>query len=106
MENIFNIPNEIKEEVFETLKEGSGEFKLERIVSAGQITPEGQWYDQEKDEWVVLIQGQAQLLFEKEKKIVYLNKGDYLTIKAHDRHRVIYTSEEPPCVWVAFHYTS
>jgi cupin 2 domain-containing protein len=104
--NIFEIPKEIKEEFFETLIEGNGEFKVERIVSTGQITAEGQWYDQDRDEWVVLLQGEAQILFiddQNNEKINKLSKGDYLFIKAHEKHRVVYTSTEPPCVWIAIH---
>ena len=104
--NLFETPNEKKEEFFETLIEGNGKFKVERIVSTGQITPEGQWYDQDRDEWVVLLQGEAQILFiddQNNEKINKLAKGDYLFIKAHEKHRVIYTSTEPPSVWIAIH---
>ena len=92
------------------MKIGKSEnFKLERIISTGQVTPEGEWYDQEKDEWVILLQGNAKLLFEKnyndkiENKIIELKKGDYLFIKKHEKHRVIYTSQDPPCIWLALH---
>jgi cupin 2 domain-containing protein len=110
VQNIFELPNmntkEISEEIFDNLIIGSGGFKLEKIISTGQTTPEGQWYDQEKDEWVMLIQGNAKLLFEREinsNSIVEMNKGDFLIIKAHDKHRVIYTSKDPQCIWLAFH---
>jgi len=87
-------------EVFETLAEGSA--KIERIVSNGQKTPVNEWYDQETDEWVVLLQGQATVFFENmgEKE---LTAGDYLLIPARQKHRVTYTSESPECIWLAVH---
>ena len=87
-------------EVFETLV--SGDILIERIISTGQTTPEGEWYDQKKDEWVILLQGEAKLLFE-EGSDVKMVKGDYLFIKAHEKHRVIHTSVDPPCIWLAVH---
>jgi len=99
--NIFDFP-EIKgdEEIVEALTDG--ETKIERIISTGQVTPEGEWYDQSLDEWVVLLEGEAKLLFE-ETGEVYLKPGDYILIKAHERHRVVYTSTLPPCLWLAVH---
>lgn len=88
------------EELFETL--AAGDALIERIVSTGQTTPEDQWYDQEKDEWVILLQGEAKLLF-MEGEEVTLRKGDYLFIRAHEKHRVTYTSSDPPSVWIAVH---
>lgn len=104
--NIFDIPEDIKQEYFETLFKGDGEFKIERIVSTGQVTPENEWYDQEKDEFVILIQGESKLLFldkNSSEKIVEIKKGDNIFIKAHEKHRVIYTSSDPPCIWIAIH---
>lgn len=79
-------------------------FRLERIISAGQATPEGEWYDQETHEWVVLLSGSAGLLFEGETEIRVLNPGDYLLISAHCRHRVEWTDPERQTVWLAWHY--
>ncbi len=90
----------LSDEVFETLV--SGDILIERIISTGQTTPEGEWYDQKKDEWVILMQGEAKLLFE-EGSEVKMVKGDYLLIKAHQKHRVIHTSVDPPCIWLAVH---
>lgn len=87
-------------EVFETIADG--ETKIERIISTGQVTPEGEWYDQLLDEWVVLLEGEARILFE-ETGEVSLKPGDYILIKAHERHRVVYTSKCPPCLWLAIH---
>lgn len=103
--NVSELPLNKEEEFFEIIKKGKGHFKIERIVSTGQTTPENQWYDQETDEWVVLLQGEAKILFESTEKqsISTLNKGDHLFIKAHVKHRVIYTSIDPCCIWLAIH---
>lgn len=100
--NIFDIKNIEGRvaEVFETLAEGSA--KIERIISHGQTTPADEWYDQDEDEWVILVQGQATVLFE-DKGEVYLSAGSYLLIPAHVKHRVTYTSESPACIWLAVH---
>lgn len=92
-----------REEALETLLEG-GEFRLERIVSTGQRTPEGEWYDQEADEWVVMLTGGARLRFEDGDAALELAPGDYLHIPAHRRHRVEWTDPEAPTVWLALHY--
>jgi cupin 2 domain-containing protein len=76
--------------------------RIERIVSTGQTTPPGQWYDQTGDEWVALLAGRATLRFE-DGAFVELAPGDWLLIPAHVRHRVEATSADPPCVWLAVH---
>ena len=68
-------------------------FLIERIISTGQTTPLGEWYDQETDEWVILLQGKAELSYEDGERIG-LQAGDYLVIPAHVKHRVEYTSQE------------
>lgn len=75
-------------------------LRIERIVSTGQVTPEGTWYDQKEDEWVLLMSGEAKIKFDDgtESKLI---PGDYLHIPAGCRHRVIYTSEKPPAIWLA-----
>ena len=89
--NLFaGIPENIPEEIIEILLKTPG-FHLERIVSAGQATPEGEWYDQETHEWVVLLSGSAGLLLEGETQVRVLRPGDYLLIPAHCRHRVEWT---------------
>lgn len=91
-------------EKFEQLLEGGG-MRLERIVSTGQVTVPGQWYDQDTDEWVALLQGEAELTFP-DGPPVRLVAGDHLFIPAHHRHRVTYTSSDPACVWLALHVTA
>lgn len=76
---------------------------IERIISYGNITPDGYWYNQDKNEWVLLLCGEAKLEF-RDKKTIDLKAGDYIMIKAHQEHRVVYTSKEPNCIWLAFHF--
>ena len=103
-ENIFeNIPAELPDELFEVLLEGAN-FKLERIVSYGHSSPEGFWYDQEQNEWVLVLQGYACLSFEGEDEPMLLSAGDYLNIPAHVKHRVEWTDEDHETVWLAVHY--
>ncbi len=101
--NLFHISRKLNltDEVFESILEG-GDVRIERILSRGQVTPEGEWYDQELDEWVVLLQGEAEIAYDDGRKI-YLNRGDSLFLPAGKRHRVSYTSEEPVCIWLAVH---
>ncbi|MEM8777809.1 MAG: cupin domain-containing protein [Cyanobacteria bacterium P01_G01_bin.49] len=102
MDNIFNLPNFLNhQELFETIV-STKILKIERIISTGQITPKGIWYDQAQDEWVILLQGEAQLSYE-DGSIINLKIGDYLLLKAHQKHRVEYTSIDPPCIWLAIH---
>jgi len=88
-------------EVFEVLFDCPG-ARVERIVSTGQTTPPGEWYDQSGDEWVALLAGRATLRLE-DGAVVELAPGDWLLIPAHVRHRVEATSADPPCVWLAVH---
>jgi cupin 2 domain-containing protein len=88
-------------ELFDIFASGKN-FTLERIVSRGHITPEDNWYDQEKDEWVILLEGKAVILYSSGGS-VELNKGDWIFIPAHTRHRVTFTSSDPECVWLAIH---
>ncbi len=74
---------------------------IERIVSNGQHSPQGFWYDQAKDEWVILLTGKAELEFED--SVINLQAGDYIFIPAHHKHRVNSTSSNPNCIWLAIH---
>jgi cupin 2 domain-containing protein len=88
LKNIFtHLPDQTAEEFFETLLKKNN-LHLERIVSRGHVTPPGQWYDQVWDEWVLLLQGQATLLYENNRESLTMNAGDYLLIPAHTKHRV------------------
>ena len=77
--------------------------RIERIVSTGQASPPGFWWDQEWAEWVVLLTGGAGLHFEGETEVRELKPGDYLHIPAHARHRVEWTDPSEPTVWLAVH---
>jgi len=102
MPNIYEIPSDINQaEKFEQLETGRN-ILIERIISTGQTTPEGEWYDQDVDEWVILLQGEAKIVYE-DGTAVELKSGDYLMLLAHQKHRVEYTSIEPPCIWLAVH---
>jgi cupin 2 domain-containing protein len=102
IDNLFHLPPPPwPEEVLETLHQARG-TRIERILSCGHTTPIGEFYDQEDDEWVVLLQGEAELTYE-DGSTRRLAAGDYLFIPAHQRHRVSYTSSEPPCLWLAVH---
>ena len=74
--------------------------RIKRILSKGHVTPPGQWYDQKEDEWVMLMQGNASLEFE-DGSIIHLRTGDYIVLDAGTKHRVSYTSNNPPCIWLA-----
>jgi cupin 2 domain-containing protein len=79
-------------------------LRIERIVSTGQASPEGFWYDQPDGEWVLLIQGEAGLRFADEAEARHLRTGDFVDIAPHRRHRVDWTASEPPTIWLAIHY--
>ena len=103
--NLFSaIDDKRPDELFETLLQIPG-TKLERIVSTGQATPPGEWYDQAGDEWVILLSGAARLRFETPDIEHELQPGDYLLIPAHCRHRVEWTSPDEPSVWLALHFS-
>ncbi len=91
------------EEFLETLAEAAG-LHIERIVSTGQKSPEDDWYDQRRDEWVALLRGAARLLIEGEAEERTLGPGDWLLLPAHCRHRVSWTSDSEPTLWLAVHF--
>jgi cupin 2 domain-containing protein len=92
------------EELTEVLAGRRG-VRIERIVSTGQASPEGEWYDQDTDEWVVIIAGAARLRIENEAEDRELGEGDWMLLPAHCRHRVTWTRAEPPTIWLTLHYT-
>ena len=104
MNNILEPPSGASpEEVIEKLARGR-RFRLERIVSTGQTTPKGQWYDQESEEWVLLLAGAAKLQFEGETQPLEMRPGDYVNIPAGRRHRVEWTDPDRQTIWLALHY--
>jgi cupin 2 domain-containing protein len=100
-----NLPAALPEEVCETLAK-SGTVRIERIVSYGHVTPEGTWYDQERDEWVLLLVGSAELLFDDAQEPQRLVAGDHVRIPAGCRHRVTWTDPDVKTVWLAVHFTA
>lgn len=101
--NLFEeIPASAPEELFTELLRGN-DVRIERIVSFGQSSSEGFWYEQEENEWVLLLEGSATLGFE-EGVSVDLNAGDYLNIPAGRRHRVEKTDRNGRTVWLAVFY--
>jgi cupin 2 domain-containing protein len=104
--NLFtDIPEDLSGEFMSVLA-GNEYVKVERIVSAGHASPEGFWYDQEENEWVMLASGSAVLSIEKDSDIeqVVLHSGDHLLIPAHQRHRVESTSQTEKTIWLAVFY--
>lgn len=104
MNNLFDsLPAALPDEVFETLHK-SGDIHIERIVSLGHSSPEGFWYDQEQDEWVVVLRGVARLRFEEQDEAVDMKPGDFVLIPAGARHRVEWTTPDEPTIWLAVHH--
>lgn len=103
-ENFLKLPEDLPHdfELFQTVISNE-KIVIERIISSGQHTPEGQWLEDERDEWVMLIQGKSEISFE-EGSISELNPGDHLTIPKNTRHRVEKTSSVPACIWIAVYY--
>ncbi|MGE7991549.1 cupin domain-containing protein [Pseudomonas sp. NPDC089554] len=81
-------------------------LRIERIVSSGQCSPPGFWYDQAEGEWIVLLSGRAGLRLEHEADIRVLEPGDCLDIPAHCRHRVEWTEAGSATVWLAVFYSA
>ena len=79
-------------------------LRIERIVSTGQASPPGFWYDQEWAEWVLVLSGSAGLLFEGDDEPRVLRPGDHVLIPPRARHRVAWTDPKQPTVWLAVHY--
>lgn len=90
-------------EVLDTLLQTES-FKLERIVSTGQSTPAGEWLQEKTNEWVLLLTGHAEILFEGDDEPLCLKGGDYVHIPSHRKHRVVLTDPTKECVWLALHY--
>ena len=104
-ENIFSsVPTSLVGEHITRLLT-SPNVTIERIVSSQQhASPEGLWYDQDRDEWVIVLAGSAGLLFEGEREPRVLAAGDHVHIPAHARHRVAWTDPTQPTIWLAVHY--
>lgn len=96
-----SLPDTLPSEITEVLLQAK-HIRIERIVSHGQSSPEGFWYDQEENEFVLLAQGAARLQFENE--VFEMKAGDWINILAHRRHRVDWTAPDERSVWLAVFY--
>ena len=104
MGSIFEgIPVELPEELFDTIC-STDSVRIERIVSRGHASPEGFWYDQEENEFILVVRGSAGLKLENVDEIVTLKAGDYLNIGAHVKHRVEWTDPTCETIWLAVYY--
>jgi len=95
-----HLPTNMENEEFLPLF-SSGTTRIERIVSSGQSSPADFWYDQDEDEFVLLVSGSAIMSIEGHDKKVELKSGDWIKLPAHRRHRVEWTSADPVTVWLA-----
>jgi len=104
MKNLLtSLPLDRQTEACEDLIAG-GDFRVERIVSHGHVTPPNQWYDQDVDEWVLVLTGSARLTFEGDSPSLAMGPGDCVNIPARQKHRVEWTDPSCPTVWLAIHY--
>jgi cupin 2 domain-containing protein len=99
--NLYDLPPLPLPEELTTVLADSGSVRIERIISTGQVSID--WYDQSETEFVALLEGNTVVEFDDGRR-VDLSRGDTLLIKPHERHRVSYTSSEPPCVWLCVFY--
>jgi len=101
--NIFlDIPTNVGEEIFQDII-SKDNIKIERIISRGHKTKEDEWYNQDFDEWVMVVKGEATLSYV-DAEDVRLGEGDYINIPAHTKHRVSWTKEDVETIWLAVHY--
>lgn len=98
-----NLPQALPEELV-TVLHSAENLRIERIVSTGQSSPPGFWYDQAEAEWIVVLSGAARLRLEEEPAARQLQPGDYLLLPPGCRHRVEWTSPDEPTVWLAVFY--
>lgn len=72
---------------------------IERIQSPDQTV--SKVYRQTQDEWVCLLQGEAELDMDGDR--IRLQPGSSCFIPAGTPHQVIYTRGDPHCIWLAVH---
>lgn len=103
--NIFDgLPDEVMTNKLLEPLASSQNIYIERIVSTGQATPENEWLVQQWNEWVLLLKGQATLVFEGDTKERMLEPGDWFLIPANQRHRVARTVADEITIWLAVNY--
>lgn len=102
MDNIFeNLPANNGKEVFQDILKNDS-VRIERIVSFGPESNDGKWYNQNEDEWVILLKGAAKIIFENNE--LNLNAGDYLFIEKNKKHKVEISEKNSETIWLAFFY--
>ena len=105
IKNIFsNIPASLPHELLEDII-STENFRIERIISRGHTTPKGKWYDQDKNEFVLVLKGNSELRFEKNNELIKMKGGDYINIPAHVRHRVEKTDSGEETIWLTVFYS-
>lgn len=98
--NFFELPNPLPtEEMAEILHEDTT-ARVERIVSTGQASG---WYNQAEAEYAAVLQGEARLEYE-DGRLLHLKAGEGVFVPPHQKHRVAFTSAQPPCIWLCFFY--
>lgn len=103
MDNIFNfIPADLSKEIVERLVD-SNTVKIERIISKGHKSPASGWYDQDTNEWVLVLTGKAIVSFVEDPSLT-LKQGDFINIPAHKKHKVEWTDPDIETIWLAIHY--
>lgn len=103
MKNLFgDLPVDLPEEM-ETVLAENQHIRIERIVSTGHSSAEGFWYDQDEHEWVIVLNGEAKLVFD-DGETLRMRPGDHVLIHAHVKHRVEWTTPDEPTVWLAVFY--
>ncbi len=101
--NIYSaIPQQLPDELLQTLY-AKGPVQIERILSKGHASADDDWYAQIQDEWILLLDGRAELQFKNKTELIKLKPGDYLHIPAHTLHRVHWTAPDQETIWLAIH---
>lgn len=106
VENIFKYPNislSDSVESFEDIFENEN-FRIEKIYSSGQSTPIGEWLKEEVNEFVLLVEGSASIIFKENNQEIHLNEGDYFIIPKNTEHRVEKTDSETITTWLTIHF--
>jgi cupin 2 domain-containing protein len=105
-DNLFSdlpVDLDLAEELIEVIEQNA-QVRIERIVSTGHSSPEGFWYDSDQPEWVAVLKGEAKLLLAGDNEPLHMRPGDHVTIPAHQKHRVEWTSADEPTVWLAVYF--
>jgi len=106
--NIFTeIPKDLSNEIFENIIKNDN-VTIERIISLGHTSPPTGWYDQDRNEWIIVLKGSAKIVLltptSQNETTTTLSAGDHINIPAHTQHKVIWTTAESETIWLAIHY--